>query len=80
MSCPRPQLELIRDRLSSYNPAYCLLTEYVDYMTDSFDVFLIEDCEHYTQTSKNQFTEVMRQVQTQSAIVFFILIHVPLSR
>lgn len=80
MSCPRPQLELIRERLSTYNPAHCLLTEYVDYLTDSFDAFLIEDCEHYSQTSKNQFTEVMRQVQTQSAIAFFVLIHVPLSR
>ena len=53
MSCPRPQIELIRDRMESYHPGYCLLTEYVDYLTDSFDAFLVEDCEHFTQTSKN---------------------------
>lgn len=66
--------------MNKFNPAYFILTDYVDFLTDRFDAFLIEECDHFTQQSKNQFTEVMRQIQTQSAIIFFVLMHVPLSR
>lgn len=42
MNNQTPQIELIKDRMSRFNPARFVLTDYVDHVTDSFDAFLIE--------------------------------------
>jgi hypothetical protein len=75
-----PQVNVIQARLNKFNPVFFEFTEYFDFLADIFDTFLIKDCKHFWENQSNKYVEVMRQVQTTSAISFFVLIHIPLSR
>jgi hypothetical protein len=75
-----PQVDVIKARLQKFNPVYFEFTEQFDYYADKFDIFLILECKHFWDSSANKYVEVMRQIQTLSALVFFILVHIPLSR
>ena len=57
-----PKIEYIKERMGKFNPALFVLTDIVDYSQDQFDLFLIEDCDHFSQINKNQYTNIMRQI------------------
>jgi hypothetical protein len=66
--------------MEKFNPAFFEFTDYFDNLTDRFDLNLILNCTQFVDLSSNQFIEAMRKVQTISAVIFFVLIHIPLSR
>ena len=93
MAYMTPATQSIEARLRRFQPAYCTLSAWIDALTDEFDLFLIKECPHLTaeydsfDSTENKhnplsgdFAEVMRQIQSFSAIIFFILVHIPLSR
>mmetsp|Transcript_1301 Transcript_1301/g.1621 ORF Transcript_1301/g.1621 Transcript_1301/m.1621 type:complete len:198 (+) Transcript_1301:1468-2061(+) len=80
MHYKEPQANLVKFRVQSFNPAWFDVPEYFDYMADSFDHFLIGSCAHFTDKRNNLYVDVMRDVQTVSAMVFFLLAHIPLAR
>ena len=51
-----------------------------DLVWNKFDLFVMKDCDHFKDDDDNEICEVMRSVQTISAIIFFVTIHIPLSR
>lgn len=75
-----PLTNVIKKRMDHFHPAYFEFSEIFDNYVDRFDMFVITDCKHMTDKYKNQYTEVLRDVQTISATIFFICVHVPLSR
>lgn len=82
-----PMVDVINSRMNRFNPAHFEITEVFDNLTDKFDLFVITGCLHFVGVKNagvsgesNDYCEVMRAVQSQSAIIFFILIHIPLSR
>lgn len=52
----------IKDRLSRFNPAYFEFTEIFDSWTDRFDLYIITDCMHLTDTYQNHYVEINREV------------------
>lgn len=81
--------------MNKFQPAYCELTGWLDYTQDRFDLFILLDCPHLLHANESfnhdngdsnssmtnaSYAEVMRQIQTFSAIIFFVLVHIPLSR
>lgn len=75
-----PEANAIQARMEKFNPAFFEFTDYFDNLTDRFDINLITNCNQFIDLSSNQYIEVMRKVQTTSAVIFFILVHIPLSR
>ncbi|CDW75090.1 UNKNOWN [Stylonychia lemnae] len=53
------------------------LNEIIDLFLNQFDQFVVEQCQHFLDS---EFMNVMRNIQNTSAILFFILVHIPLSR
>ena len=49
----------------------------IDVSWKQYDLFIIEQCNHFKDTI---FMGIMRDIQNYSAIVFFLLIHIPLSK
>ena len=95
MNYYKPQIEKTKDHMKKFSPAYCELTGWIDYLGDRFDLFILEDCPHLLHANESydyendessssminaSYAEVMRQIQTFSAIIFFVLVHIPLSR
>ena len=40
----------------------------------------MQDADHFAEEHNNAYLEMMRNVQTKSTIIFFVFIHIPLSR
>ena len=47
------QYYLMSKRMKEFNHAYFVLTDYLDYLSDAFDCFLIADCEHFSSKDDN---------------------------
>lgn len=66
--------------MQEFNIAYFEISEWFDNLSNKFDLYVIEQCDHFLDDGTNSFLESMRSIQTISAIVFFFAIHIPLSR
>jgi hypothetical protein len=53
------------------------LADLVDFIEFKIDHFFLKNCEHFKD---KLFMNSMRSMQSTSAIIFFLLIHIPLSR
>ena len=53
------------------------LMDVIDVSWKQYDLFIIEQCNHFKDII---FMGIMRDIQNYSAIVFFLLIHIPLSK
>ena len=49
----------------------------MDLFMNQFDQFLLEECDHLKD---DEIMVVMREIQNISALICFIMIHIPLSR
>ena len=83
----QPQVNIIKNRLNNYNPIYFETTEYFDHLSDSFDLYVITGCSHFIEIEdaglsgeSNVYVDIMREIQTKATVIFFILVHIPLSR
>mmetsp|Transcript_19188 Transcript_19188/g.29392 ORF Transcript_19188/g.29392 Transcript_19188/m.29392 type:complete len:169 (+) Transcript_19188:1255-1761(+) len=76
----KPMLHVVQKRVDSFNPSYFEMSEYLDHILNRFDKFTLEDCEHFLEEDNNQFMDLCRSIQTMSTLIFFMTIHVPLSR
>lgn len=56
------------------------MTEFIDVWWYKFDLFVAQDCAHFVNDEENPYMETMMHIQSESTILFFILIHIPLSR
>lgn len=77
----------MQHRVDSFNQVYFEQSEYFDFMTDKFDLYIIKYCMHFVEVEdeglsgeSNIYVDVMRDIQTRSTFIFFLLIHIPLSR
>lgn len=82
-----PQVEILKNRLGNFNPVFFEASEYFDYLSDEFDLFIITKCLHFLEIEHagmkgecNQYQQLMRTIQSRSALIFFVLVHIPLSR
>ena len=75
----KPEVQKYQNMINKFNPAYFEFSELFDFWWNKFDLFIL-NCEHLKNDDNNQYCEVMRAIQTISALIFFIAIHVPLSR
>lgn len=72
-----PEVEKLEARLKRYDHGRFKSWDYFDYWMFSFDVYLIREATHLEDSD---IKDVMRTVQTRGACLFFLMIHVPLSR
>ena len=56
------------------------MSELFDLYWYKFDLFIAEDCDHFISTEDNPYMETMMRIQSYSTIIFFLMIHIPLSR
>jgi hypothetical protein len=56
------------------------MTEWFDHFWNRFELFVLRDCEHYFEDDRNPYVDVTRSIQSNSTMIFFILVHIPLSR
>lgn len=82
-----PQVNLLYARIGNFNPIYFQLHEVLDNLSDRFDLYIIKDCRHFLEVedeglsgAANVYVDVMRDIQTVSALLFLVLVHIPLSR
>ena len=66
--------------MENFNYGYFEISELFDQCGDRFDVYTAKECRHFFEDDEDQYTELLRGVQTTSAIVLFICLHVPLCR
>ena len=76
----KPQIEYATKRVDGFNYAFFEISELVDQYSDRFDVYTARECRHFFEEDNNLYTDLMRSVQTTSAIMLFIWLHVPLCR
>lgn len=75
-----PVVEKAKKRCNDFNLAYFEISELFDYAYDSFDIYVGENCPHFMDDDFNPYQDISRSVQSTSAIIFFVMIHVPLCR
>lgn len=87
MNYSRPQVEIVEQRVNQFNPVFFEQSEFFDFLSDRFDLFVIKHCMHFVEVEdeglsgeSNVYVDIMRQVQTSSTFLFFFLVHIPLSR
>ena len=76
----KPQIEQAKREVAKFNPAFFDLQELWDYFYNKFDLFCVQDAEHFVDDHNNAYLEVMRGIQTKATVIFFVMIHIPLSR
>ena len=76
----KPSIEYAEKRITNFNYAYFEYAELFDQYSDRFDVYLAKKCRHFFEDDNDEYIDLLRSVQTTSAIVLFFLIHVPLCR
>ena len=76
----RPQVEVLADQIKAFNPAFCDILGYFDFICAKFDLFVVQECRHLAHSFTNPYVVAMRDIQTRAAVSFFLLVHVPLSR
>ena len=76
----RPVIEVYMNKAKNFNPAFFDLNEWYENLHNKLDLFTVRDCEHFLNEGKCSITEVMRSIQTTSAIIFFLAVHIPLCR
>ena len=75
-----PMAEKAKQRKASFNMAYFEFSELFDYYSDCFDVYVAENCPHFLEDDFNPLQDITRKIQTISALIFFMLLHIPLCR
>ena len=78
---------MLKSRIEAFNLVYFEPSEYFDYIQDIFDFYVINGCNHFLEIEDaglsgegNVYVDVMREIQSASAAIFFLLVHIPLSR
>ena len=54
------------------------LIEAFDLFMNQFDQYVLDECQHFLKDKA--FMQVMREIQSVSALIFFVLIHIPLTK
>lgn len=55
------------------------LSDMLDLSLNQFDQYVIEECQHFLRDNK-AYQQTMRDIQTYSALIFYVLLHAMLSR
>lgn len=76
----RPLVYIAKGRQEEFQLAWFEPTELIDYLYDIVDVYVGEKCPHFFDDDFNPYLDVMRNIQTTAALVFFTMIHIPLCR
>jgi len=76
----KPLVDQVSKRVQKFDFAYFEMTEWFDHFWNRFELFVLRDCEHYFEDDRNPYVDVTRSIQSNSTMIFFILVHIPLSR
>jgi len=76
----KPMLHVVKKRIQAFNPVHYEMSEYLDHQLNKFDLFILQDCEHFLEEDDNQYMDLCRSMQSFSTLMFFITVHIPLSR
>lgn len=76
----QPTVEKAKKRQEGFNLAFFEISELFDYWYDAFDIYVAENCPHFLDDDFNPYQDVTRRIQSTSALIFFVLIHIPLCR
>jgi hypothetical protein len=76
----RPTIEYTVIRVEKFNYAYFDINEWFENLYDRMDCYYSVGCAHLIEETSEEYSEVMRSIQTTSAIIFFLLLQIPLCR
>ena len=69
MNYTLPEANKIKNRINDHNPAFFDINDYVDYVSDTFDHYVITECSHFIEIQNaglsgecNAFMDVMRDI------------------
>jgi len=64
-----PQVLLLESKMKNFNPIYFEISEYIDFLSDKFDHFVITKCDHFLEVEdaglsgeQNVYVDIMRSI------------------
>lgn len=58
----KPVIEMAKKEVAKFNPAFFEIQDFFDHCFNRFDLFCVQDADHFVDEHNNAYLEIMRNI------------------